>query len=251
MRLRYFGAHPHLSEREVVDVVEKGGPDHLALAAERAGQFLGIAQYDRIAGSVVAEVAFVVDDAHQGLGIGTLLLEYLASEGEDGGVRLGLVGHDAVVAAYNALSDNFGGEMTGGVLQPMVPAGGVETILGGIQDPSFGPLVVFGLGGITVEVLGDHITRLAPLTDADAREMVTGLRGSALLTGYRGQQAVDVDGLVQALHRVSRLVEELPEVAELDCNPVIATPDGPLVVDARMRIDPCAAHLMDDTRHLR
>ena len=163
----------------------------------------------------------------------------------------GLVGHDAVVAAYNAMSDNLGGEMTGGVLQPMVPARGVETIVGGLQDPSFGPLVVFGLGGITVEVLGDHVTRLAPLTDADAREMVTGLRGSALLTGYRGQPAVDVDGLVEVLHRVSRLVEELPEVAELDCNPVIATPDGPLVVDARIRIDPGAAHLVDDTRHLR
>ena len=88
---------------------------------------------------------------------------------------------------------------------------------------------MFGLGGITVEVLGDHVTRLAPLTDADAREMVTGLRGSALLAGYRGQPAVDVDSLVQVLHRVSRLVEELPEVAELDCNPVIATPAGALV----------------------
>ena len=170
---------------------------------------------------------------------------------EGGGVRLGLIGHDAVVAAYNSMSDNFGEEMTGALLQPMVPAGGVETIVGGIQDPSFGPLVVFGLGGITVEVLGDHVTRLAPLTDADAREMVTGLRGSALLTGYRGQQAVDVDDLVQVLHRVSRLVEELPEVAELDCNPVIATADGALVVDARIRVDPGAGQLVDDTRHLR
>ena len=67
--------------------------------------------------------------------------------------------------------------MTGALLQPMVPTGGVETIVGGMQDPSFGPLVVFGLGGIKVEVLGDHVTRLAPLTAADAREMVTGLRG--------------------------------------------------------------------------
>ena len=170
---------------------------------------------------------------------------------EGGGVQLGLVGHDTVVAAYNAMSDKFGEEMTGALLQPMVPAGGVETIVGGIQDPSFGPLVVFGLGGITVEVLGDHVTRLAPLTDADAREMVTGLRGSALLTGYRGRPAVDVDGLVQVLHRVSRLAEELPEVAELDCNPVIVTPDGALVVDARLRIDPGATHLVEDTRHLR
>jgi acetyl coenzyme A synthetase (ADP forming)-like protein len=170
---------------------------------------------------------------------------------EGGGVRLGLVGHDPVVAAYNAMSDKFGEEMTGALLQPMVPAGGVETIVGGIQDPSFGPLVVFGLGGIAVEVLGDHVTRLAPLTDTDAREMVTGLRASALLAGYRGQPAVDIDSLVQVLHRVSLLVEELPEVAELDCNPIIATPGGALVVDARLRIDPGAAHLVDDTRHLR
>jgi acetyl coenzyme A synthetase (ADP forming)-like protein len=170
---------------------------------------------------------------------------------EGGGVRLGLVGHDAVVADYEAMYDAFGEEMTGALLQPMVPEGGVETIVGGIQDPSFGPLVVFGLGGITVEVLGDHVTRLAPLTDADALEMVTGLRGSALLTGYRGRPAVDMDSLVQVLHRVSRLVEEMPEVAELDCNPVIVTPEGALVVDARLRIDPEAAHrLVEDTRHL-
>jgi acetyl coenzyme A synthetase (ADP forming)-like protein len=170
---------------------------------------------------------------------------------EGGGVRLGLAGHDAVEEAYGSMAATFGDEMTGALLQPMV-TGGVETIVGGIQDPKFGPLVVFGLGGIAVEVLGDHVTRMAPLTDFDAMEMVTGLRGSALLTGYRGQPAVDVDSLVHVLHRVSRLVEEMPEVVELDCNPVIATPDGVLVVDARLRIDPVAApHLVEDTRHLR
>jgi acyl-CoA synthetase (NDP forming) len=111
--------------------------------------------------------------------------------------------------------------------------------------------VVLGLGGVAAEVLGDHVTLLAPLTDADAREMVTGLRGSALLTGYRGQDPVDVDGLIQVLHRVSRLVEEVPEVAEIDCNPVIATLDGALVVDARSRVDPDAMRLVEDTRQLR
>jgi acyl-CoA synthetase (NDP forming) len=171
---------------------------------------------------------------------------------EGGGVRLGLVGHDTVFAAYEAMREAFGPEMTGALLQPMVRDGGVETIVGAIQDTSFGPLVVFGLGGITVEVLGDHVTRLAPLTDADALEMVTGLRGSALLTGYRGRPAVDMDALAQVLHRVSRLVEELPEVAELDCNPVIVTPEGAIVVDARLRVDPAAARpLLEDTRHLR
>ncbi len=87
VRLRYFGAHPHLSDPELLALVEKEGFDHLALVAERAGQLVGVAQYDRIIASAVAEVAFVVDDAHQGLGIGTLLLEYLASEGRRYGLK--------------------------------------------------------------------------------------------------------------------------------------------------------------------
>ena len=85
--MRYFGAHPHLSKDELARLVEQEGPDHLALVAELAGQLVGVAQYDRIPGSVEAEVAFVVDDAHQGLGIGTLLLKYLASEGRRFGLK--------------------------------------------------------------------------------------------------------------------------------------------------------------------
>ena len=87
VRMRYFGAHPRLSEDEMARLVEQEGPDHLALAAERGGQFIGMAQYDRVPGSDVAEVAFVVADDHQGLGIGTLLLEYLASEGRRFGLK--------------------------------------------------------------------------------------------------------------------------------------------------------------------
>ncbi|MGC8627407.1 MAG: GNAT family N-acetyltransferase [Acidimicrobiales bacterium] len=171
---------------------------------------------------------------------------------EGGGVRLGLQGHEEVAAAYSSMEQSFGDDMTGALLQPMVPEGGVETIVGALQDPVFGPLVVFGLGGVAVEVLGDHISRLAPLTDVDAKEMVTGLRGSKLLLGYRGRPAVDIDGLVQVLHRVSRLAEDMPEVVELDCNPVIVSPEGALVVDARLRIDPAASRpLLEDTRHLR
>jgi acyl-CoA synthetase (NDP forming) len=171
---------------------------------------------------------------------------------EGGGVQLGLQGHEAVAAAYETMQRTFGHAMAGALLQPIVPSGGVETIVGALQDPAFGPLVVFGLGGVTVEVLGDHVTRLAPLTGTEAREMVTGLRGSALLTGYRGNPGADVDGLVQVLHRVSRLAEDMPEVAELDCNPVIATADGVLVVDARIRVDFGTARPgVEDIRHLR
>ena len=171
---------------------------------------------------------------------------------EGGGVHLGLTGQEEVAAAYEAMKDTFGAEMTGALLQPMAPAGGVEVIVGALQDPSFGPLVVFGLGGVAVEVLGDHVTRLAPLTDLDAEEMVNGLHGSALLTGYRGRPAVDMKALVQVLHRVSRLAEDLPEIAELDCNPVICGPGGVVVVDARLRVDPALRDVLDeDTRHLR
>jgi acetyl coenzyme A synthetase (ADP forming)-like protein len=171
---------------------------------------------------------------------------------EGGGVHLNLEGYDAVVAAYQDMQERFGEEMTGGLLQPMASGDGVETMVGALQDPAFGPLVVFGLGGVSVEILKDHLTRLAPLTDLEARDMVNGLKGSRLLTGYRGKPAVDVDGLVDVLHRVGRLVEDMPEIAELDCNPVIATPAGVMVVDARIRIDTEAARpLLEDTRHLR
>ncbi|HTV10334.1 MAG TPA: GNAT family N-acetyltransferase [Acidimicrobiales bacterium] len=171
---------------------------------------------------------------------------------EGGGVQLGLEGSEAVSSAYRAMQDAFGDEMTGALLQPMVPPGGVEILIGAVQDPSFGPLVVFGLGGVNVEILGDHVSRLAPLTDLEAQDMVNGLKGSAILKGYRGRPGVDIDGLVDVLHRISRLAEDMPEVAELDCNPVIATPQGVLVVDARLRIDTDAARpLLEDTRHLR
>ena len=87
VRLRYFGAHPRLSDREVELLLSEGGPDHLVLVVERGGQLIGVAQYDRLPDSDVAEVAFVVDDAYQGLGVGILMLEYMASEGRRNGIK--------------------------------------------------------------------------------------------------------------------------------------------------------------------
>jgi acyl-CoA synthetase (NDP forming) len=119
-------------------------------------------------------------------------------------------------------------------------AGGVETIVGVVQEPVFGPLVVFGLGGVATEVLGDHAARLAPLTDTDAAELIAGVRAAPLLLGHRGPPAVDTAALAGLLLRVSRLADDLPEVAELDLNPVIARPDGAHIVDVRVRITPAA-----------
>ena len=98
-----------------------------------------------------------------------------------------------------------------------------------VQEPVFGPLVVFGSGGPATEVPGDQVTRLTPLTDADADEMIHAVRAAPLLVGRRGTPPVDTAALADALLRVSRLADDLPEVSELDLNPVIARPDGVLV----------------------
>ena len=116
--------------------------------------------------------------------------------------------------------------------------GGVEVLIGVAQEPVFGPLVVFGLGGVATDVLGDHTARLAPLTDLDADEMIRDVRAARLLFGHRGTPPADVTALADTLLRVSQLADNLPEIAELDLNPVIARPGGVTAVDARVRITP-------------
>jgi acyl-CoA synthetase (NDP forming)/GNAT superfamily N-acetyltransferase len=164
----------------------------------------------------------------------------LVHKTEAGAVKLDLRRPSDVSAAYQELSSSFGDALTGVVVQPMV-RGGVEVLIGVAQEPVFGPLVVFGLGGIATDVLGDHAARLSPLTDADAHELVHGVRAAALLEGFRGAPAVSTDALEGVLLRVSRLADDLPEVAELDLNPVIARAEGCLAADARIRLTPAEA----------
>jgi acetyl coenzyme A synthetase (ADP forming)-like protein len=124
----------------------------------------------------------------------------------------------------------------GFLVQEMAPAG-VELIVGVVQDRAFGPLVACGAGGTSTELLGDVAVRLAPLSDLDAPEMLRALKVFPLLDGYRGGQRCDIPALEQLLLRVSALVEAHPEVAELDLNPVVALQDGPLILDARIRVE--------------
>ncbi len=159
----------------------------------------------------------------------------LVHKTEAGAVKLDLRGASDVSAAYQEFASSFGDALTGAIVQPMV-RDGVEVLIGVAQEPVFGPLVVFGLGGVATDVLGDHTARLSPLTDADAHELVHGVRAAALLEGFRGSPAVSTDALEDVLLRVSRLADDLPEVAELDLNPVIARPEGCLAADARIRI---------------
>ncbi len=156
-----------------------------------------------------------------------------------GAVKLDLRTSAEILDAYAELTTAFGADLRRVLVQPML-SGGVETLIGVVAEPVFGPLVVFGLGGVAADVLGDHAARLAPLTDADAEHMIGGVRAAPLLFGHRGSPAVDTGGLEDLLLRVSRLADELPEVAEIDLNPVIARPDGVHVVDVRIRIAPAA-----------
>ena len=154
---------------------------------------------------------------------------------DTGAVELDLHGDHEVREAMHRLQGKFAGRMTGVLVEPMI-TGGIETIIGVVQEPVFGPVVVFGLGGIATEVLADHVARLAPLTSADADDLIHSLRAAPLLLGHRGQPAADIGALRDTMLRVSRLADDLPQVAELDLNPVIARPDGAVAVDARIRV---------------
>ena len=116
-------------------------------------------------------------------------------------------------------------------------AAGVELIVGVVHDHSFGPVLACGAGGTTAELLSDVAVRITPLTDLDAREMLRSLRTFPLLDGYRGAPRCDVAAIEDVLLRVSAMVEAHPEIVELDCNPLIAGPDGAVIVDARVRVE--------------
>jgi acetate---CoA ligase (ADP-forming) len=159
-----------------------------------------------------------------------------------GAVALGLTSPTAVRRAAQAMRAALAehGHVPAGFLVQAMAAPGVELLVGATADPLFGPVVACGAGGRAVELLHDVAVRLAPLTDRDAHEMLRELRTFPLLEGYRGEPPVDLAALAGVLLRVGALVDAHPEIVELDCNPVIAHPDGAIVVDARVRIAPTA-----------
>jgi acetyltransferase len=130
--------------------------------------------------------------------------------------------------APNALLD--------GVLVQRMIQGGLETIVGVSRDRLFGPLVMFGLGGIYVEALRDVVFRVAPIGSLDAHDMLDGIRGAAILAGMRGRAGVDREALVDVLRRVSQLASDFPEIEELDLNPLLAFEQAVVAVDARVRL---------------
>jgi acetyl coenzyme A synthetase (ADP forming)-like protein len=151
-----------------------------------------------------------------------------AHKTESGGVALDLRNEDELRAAVARIGAPV-------VVQPYV-RGGAELLAGVVQDPVFGPLVAFGPGGVLAELIGAAAFRIAPLTDVDAAELVMEGKAGRLVRGFRGAPPADAGALVDVLHRLARLAEDVAEVAELDLNPIIAGPSGCVVVDARIRL---------------
>lgn len=226
--------------RKVVDsALSRMGPEGGWLDPDEIDQCL------RLAGlrTPVTHVARAVAEAQQAardIG-GPVVLKVMSDDAlhksDVGGVLLGIDGDEAVAAGYEKVTSVVP-SFQGVVVQEMIP-GGHEVLIGVAQDPNFGPLVVFGLGGVYVELLKDVAFRLHPITDTDAAEMITETRSYKLLEGYRNNPRGDIPALEEALQKVSALISVVPELMEMDLNPVkvLAPGDGICVVDARMRVE--------------
>jgi len=160
---------------------------------------------------------------------------------DSGGVRLGLANGAQVGRAYSEIMSSVRqrypqAAIQGVSVQPMASTG-TEVIVGMSKDPQFGPVLMFGLGGVLVEVLKDVSFRIVPVTKRDASEMIREIKGYPLLQGYRGQEAVDVASLEGLIVRVSEFIEQNPQIKELDLNPVFAYRDKAVAVDARIVLE--------------
>jgi acetyl-CoA synthetase len=162
---------------------------------------------------------------------------------EAGVIRLNLGSADAVRDAFAAVMANArrhapGAPINGVLVQPMVPQG-IEIVIGARRDPLFGPTVLVGMGGVLVELLRDSVVALAPVSQAEARDMLGRLKGAKLLSGFRNMPAVDLDALAGIVQRVSELAADHGDrIAEIDVNPVICTGPRLVAVDALIGLSP-------------
>jgi len=160
---------------------------------------------------------------------------------DSGGVELRLANATQVGKAYNEIISSVKqaypeAQIEGVSVQPMAPSG-VEVIVGMSKDPQFGPVLMFGLGGILVEVLKDVSFRIVPVTARDAREMIREIKGYPILEGYRGQKPASIPALEKLIVKVSQFIEKNPQIKELDLNPIFAYPDKAVAVDARIILE--------------
>jgi len=161
-----------------------------------------------------------------------------------GGVKLGLSSAAQVGKAYSeimsSIKKGFPKAKIDGVSVQTMARPGIEVIIGMSKDPQFGPVLMFGLGGILVEVLKDVSFRIVPVTRRDAREMIKEIKGYPILKGFRGQEPADIASLEQLIVKISKFVDKHPEIKELDLNPIFAYKDGAVAVDARIILEASA-----------
>lgn len=219
-------------EHEARQALEDAGVDMLAPALVAGSPDEAVEAF-RILGEVAVAIKVVSRD--------------IIHKTDAGGVKLNLVDEAGIRRAFAEIVANgkrYANEhvgrdpdIAGLLVTPMAPKGGVEIIIGVVRDPTYGPVLMFGLGGVLVEVLKDVVFRSLPLTSDDARSMLTDIRASKILDGVRGAPPVDKDALVQLMLAISDLCTAFPEIAELDLNPVLAYPKGVGILDARILLE--------------
>ncbi len=157
---------------------------------------------------------------------------------EAGGVKTGLKNDQDIDDAFNEMmfeiSDHYATAKIEGFLIEKMADKGVEVIVGGIRDAQFGPTVMFGIGGVMVELLKDVSFRLAPVTKVECLEMIKEIKAYPLLTGYRGSEPCDIDAIADVIIKVGNIMSEMDDIKEMEINPLITYPDKVIAVDARV-----------------
>jgi acyl-CoA synthetase (NDP forming) len=213
-----------LTEVEAKQMLEAGGvpvsPARLAKTADEAAK-------------VAAELGFPA--------VLKIVSPQITHKSDVGGVALGLASADDIRSAFDRIvasaKQHVPNATIDGVAVQRMERQGIEVIVGVTKDPQFGPVLMFGLGGVLVEVLKDVAFRVIPIEQRDAQQIIEDIKGYPVLQGYRGQDPADISALQALLLKVSSFIESHPEVAELDLNPVFAYKDGAIAVDARIVLE--------------
>jgi len=221
-----------LLEHEARQALEDAGVEMLAPALVGRTADEAVAAFKTL-GSVPVAIKVVSRDIIHKTDAGGVKLNV----SDESGVRNAFAEIVASGQAYSRKSHGKDADISGMLVTPMAPKGGIEIIIGVVRDPSFGPVLMFGLGGVLVEVLKDVVFRSLPLTEDDARSMLSEIRASKILDGVRGAPPADKEALVRLMLGISDLCTAFPEIAELDLNPVLAYPQGVGILDARILLE--------------
>jgi len=228
--------------REILERVEDRGDNRLGVEAMGLLDAYGIPMPDGDIVDSPADARAVAEEI-DGDVVMKIVSPDILHKSDIGGVKVGVADsevedayEDLITRARNYQPD---ANLLGVQVQEMADLdAGTETIVGMNRDPQFGPLMMFGLGGIFVEVLEDTTFRVAPVSETEAREMTEEIKTAPLLRGARGRDPADLDGIVETIQRLSQLVADFPAIMEFDINPLVATPDGVAAVDIRLTVDP-------------